>query len=398
MAESAVLDRPDFRALVGLLPPGWRERMRQMRLITDHPDTVLDDPDELMHLVMLHIGCDLPLRQTVRWVKEAGGPDCSHVTLHRKMRRLGPFLQETVAAMADERLDGGGDRWAGYELTALDGSVVVSPGPTSAGGRLHVALRLADLGVVGAQVTTTDEGETLRRFAWSAGQLVIGDRGYASPVGIGHVVAQGADVLVRVNRGSLPLVGEDGERIDLLSWVRSLGDRRPHHRTAIVRDRATDSEVPGRLVAVRLPADKVADAKRRVRREVGDDLEALEFAEWLLIFTTAPATRLADDRLVAAYRLRWQVELLFKRWKSLCHLDKLPNYRKDTLVSWLTGKLLLLLCTERLAQPASRGLSPPIDSTSKTANILDHVRAAAVETHLNHLAHHHRRACSHASA
>lgn len=398
MPEFAALDRPDFRALVGLLPLGWRERMRQMRLITDHPDTVLDDPDELMHLVLLHIGCDLPLRQTVRWVQQAGGPHCSHVTLHRKMRRLGPFLQEAVAAMADQRLDSRGERWAGYELTALDGSVVVSPGPTGGGGRLHVALRLADLGVVGAQVTATDEGETLRRFAWSAGQLVIGDRGYANPVGIGHVVSQGADVLVRVNRGSLPLVGEDGEPIDLLSWVRSLRDRRPHHRAAIVHDRATDSDIHGRLVAVRLPADKVAAAKHRVRREVGDDPDALEFSEWLLLFTTAPAKRLADTQLIEAYRLRWQVELLFKRWKSLCHLDKLPNYRKDTLVSWLTGKLLLLLCAERLAQPASRGLSPPIDSASRTSQVLDRVRAAAVETHFDHLAGDDRRACSHASA
>jgi hypothetical protein len=344
--------RIDFRRLVHALPEGWRDRMSAHGLIPTHPDTKLDEPEELMQLVLLHVGCDLPLRQTVRWHAESGGTDCSHVTLHRKMRRIGPFLREQVARMADERLGVDAERWAGYELTVLDGSVVVSPGPSGAGGRLHVALRVADLSVVGAQITCTDEGETLRRFAWSPNELVIADRGYANPGGIAHVVSEGADIIVRVNRGALPLFDETGERIDLLRWVRSLSGRRAAHRGASVH--SDDEEIRGRIVAQRIPADKVAKAKRRVRREVGPDAETLELAEWMIIFTTVPIVRLTDAQVIDAYRLRWQVELLFKRWKSLCHIDKLPNYRKDTLVSWLTGKLLLLLCAERIATPAPK--------------------------------------------
>jgi len=394
MPNSSATDQPDYRALLAVLPTGWRERMLQHRLITEHPDTKLDDPDDLMYLVLLHVGCDLPLRQTVRWVAEAGGVECSHVTLHRKMKRIGPLLQETVAQMADERLDIRSEQWAGYELVVLDGSVVVSPGPSSAGGRLHAALRLADLSVVGAQVTTTYEGETLRRFPWSKGQLVIGDRGYANPVGVAHVVAHEADLIVRVNRGALPLFDDDGERIDLLHWIRSLVGNRAHHRTATVGDETTE-KIHGRLVAKRLPADKIANAHNRVRREVGEDPEALELAEWMILFTTVPTRRLTDTEIIDAYRLRWQVELLFKRWKSLCHIDKLPNYRSDTLVSWLTGKLLLLLCAERMAMPATRGLPPPIHTALEAKFILDRARTTAVETHLDHLAHCHRSAHAH---
>lgn len=358
--------------------------MEACGLIPAHPDTKLDDPDELMQLVLLHVGCDLPLRQTVLWHAEAGGAICSHVTLHRKMRRIGPFFQEEVARMADQRASVDAEQWAGYELVVLDGSVVVSPGPSSEGGRLHVALRLADLSVVAAQVTTTEEGETLRRFSWSKGQLVIADRGYANPPGVAHVVSEGADIVVRINRGALPLFDEAGERIQLLSWARSLRGHVAHHRMVTVRNGG--EEITGRLIAKRLPADKVAEAQRRVRREVGPDPEALELAEWLLVFTTVPLQRLTDAQVIDAYRLRWQVELLFKRWKSLCHLDKLPNYRHDTLISWLTGKLLLLLCAERMATPASRGLSPPIHRLTAPALILDHARAAALETHLDHVA------------
>jgi hypothetical protein len=380
--STSLTNRPDLEALLAVLPTDWRERAQRHRLVIEHPDTRLADAETVMRFVMLHVGCDIPLRQTVRWIAEAGGPEVSHVSLHRKMRRIGPLLQELVGVMADGRAESRAEQWAGYEPIVVDGSVVVTPGPTSAGGRLHVALRLADLGVVGAAITTTSDGETLRRFPWSKDQLVIADRGYANPVGVAHVVNEHADLIVRVNRGALPLLDDEGERIDLLAWVRGLQGRRAQHRAAIVRH---GSEIRGRLVAARLPADKVDDARRRVRAEVGDDAEALELAEWMLLFTTVPAHRLTDAQIIRAYRLRWQVELLFKRWKSLCHIDKLPNYREDTLVSWLSAKILLLLCAERLASPANSRLSPPIHQANTTL-VLHRFRAAAVEAHLHPLA------------
>jgi hypothetical protein len=370
-------------------------------LISDHVNARLHEAEDLMHLILLHVGCDLPLRQSVHLMAEAGGVKCSHVTLHRKMRRVGPFLQELIATMADARDVADTETWAGYTPVVIDGSVVVSPGPSSAGGRLHAVLRIADLCVVGAQVTTTDEGETLRRFAWSPGQLIIADRGYANPVGIAHVAREGANILVRVNRGALPLYDPEDEQIDVLRWVRTLNGNGAHHRLAIVRNDHGD-DVRGRIIAKRLPADKVDAAKARVRKEVGDDPNALEMAPWLVVFTTAASDRLTDAQVIDLYRLRWQIELLFKRWKSLCDLDKLPNYRKDTLVAWLSAKLLLFLCAERKAALASGELSPPIHAHSSAdrrssgrrrsrataaSPVAHRFREATVEAHDDHLAH-----------
>ena len=77
--------------------------------------------------------------------------------------------------------------------------------------------------------------------------------------------------------------------------------------------------------------------------------EKLEAAEFVILFTTTPASSMSAERCVEAYRLRWQVELQFKRWKSPCHFDKLPNYRDDTMLAWVTAKLLLGLLLDRVA-------------------------------------------------
>ena len=82
-------------------------------------------------------------------------------------------------------------------------------------------------------------------------------------------------------------------------------------------------------------------------------------AAYVAVFTTAPATRLAAQQCLAIYRLRWQIELVFKRWKSLCHFDRLPNERSDTILSWLYGKLLLGLVLDKIAS-AVPTLSPPV--------------------------------------
>ena len=84
-------------------------------------------------------------------------------------------------------------------------------------------------------------------------------------------------------------------------------------------------------------------------------------ASYVVLFTTVPASRLSAVRCLEAYRLRWQVELLYKRWKSLGGLDQLPNERDDTILAWLYVKLILGMIVERIGSTAG-ALSPRCDS------------------------------------
>jgi hypothetical protein len=88
-----------------------------------------------------------------------------------------------------------------------------------------------------------------------------------------------------------------------------------------------------------------------LRREQGAELTAdsLAMAEFVVVFTTVHANELGFDQILELYRLRWQIELDFKRDKSTTGLDLLPNFLPETIESWIYAKLLLHQILRKLA-------------------------------------------------
>ena len=77
----------------------------------------------------------------------------------------------------------------------------------------------------------------------------------------------------------------------------------------------------------------------------------MEFARYVIVFTTFPAL-MSASQVLEWYRIRWQVELVFKRFKSLAQLGHLPKYDDESAKAWLYGKLLVALLVEKLIRHA----------------------------------------------
>lgn len=340
-------------------------------LETQYGEAKLTSASALLRLILLHAGANMPLRQTVSLVAESGGPEVSHVTLHKKMRLAATFLRDLVARLTRDGGDASPERWAGYEVVAVDASAFCGTRADTTDARVHLQLRLSDLEILDALMDDRSVGETFKHFTWRPGQLALGDRAYANPPGIASVVEQGADVLIRVNRGTLPMKTLDGKPLPLLDWLRGLKGHAPREQRVTIYSREHDREIEGRLIAVRLSSAEAEKARARVRRELGSKVTAveLEAAQYVGVFTTVPANRMPAAMCLDLYRLRWQVELQFKRWKSLCHFDRLPNYRDDTILSWLYAKLLLALIMHRIASGAS-ALFPPEEQENRQTVVL----------------------------
>jgi hypothetical protein len=364
-AIASIKSDKDWQALLSYLPEDYSRLAHEHHVLNPQwPNAKVTDAQTLLRFILLHVGADLPLRQTVAVIAEAGGPKVAPIWLHKRMRAAQPYLAALIERMvSDIERSATPERWAGYEMVCLDGSSVSGPGSDGTDLRMHAVLRLHDLRVRDVRVTPVTDGETLRNFMWAPGQLILVDRGYANAPGLAWAVDQGADVLVRVNRGALPLYVPSSssstpsdEPIDILRWCRGLGRDEAAERAAVAAVAVHGKgrkrrEVAGRLIGLRLPPLQAREARERVRREEGPSVtaEQLEAAAYIILFTTAPLDRLSAPRCTEAYRLRWQVELQFKRWKSICNFDRLPNYRDDTMLSWLTAKVLLGMLLDRVA-------------------------------------------------
>lgn len=332
---------------------------------TKFGNSKIRDADTLLRFILLHVGANLGLRQTVALMAEAGLPSLSPMRLHKKMCRAAPYLQALVSRLVNWADSTTPERWGGYVFTAVDATVVCGPGAVGTDARIHTKLRLADVCMTGVQVTDEHVGESFCRFDWQPGELAVGDRAYWTGPGVSHVVRAGADVLVRWRLKSLPLLAKNGDIVDVLAKVRRL-----KHGAVLDEDvvaRCDGGPIAGRLIAMRLPDDAAERARQRVRKEKGASAsaESLEAAGFVVLFTTALRDRLSAERCLEAYRVRWQIELQFKRWKSLCGFDLLPNQRDDTILAWLYAKVLLGALLDRMASIPTE-VSPPASSDLAT--------------------------------
>jgi len=377
----------DWKSLLAFLPKDYKslaDEYKQLR--TQYGNAKICDADTLLRFIFVHVGADLPLRQTVALIAEAGGPSLSPMRLHKKMRLAAPYLRALVERMVEWPTEGDPELWGGYFLTAVDATVACGPGATGTDARIHTKLRVADVSISAVEVTDETGGETFKRFTWERGELVLADRAYCSPSGVQHVLDGQADVLVRYRLGGIELFNASGCAIDVLAQVAHL--EVGAGLDLDVEAKLSSGKAPGRLIAYRLADDAVERARKKLRTEGSVSAPVMEAAKYVLLFTTALRGRLDAERCLQAYRMRWQIELQFKRWKSLCGFDVLPNYRDDTTLAWLYAKVLLGTLLDRMASIPTE-LSPPERYASVRHLASDVVRP--VEAHQHPLASAHRR-------
>jgi hypothetical protein len=89
-----------------------------------------------------------------------------------------------------------------------------------------------------------------------------------------------------------------------------------------------------------------ACSAKRVKKQMITRRGTLEFAKYVIVFTTRSSGATAD--VLRSYRIRWQIELVFKRPKSLAQLGHVPKHDDRSSRAWLDGKLLVTLLAQKL--------------------------------------------------
>lgn len=216
--------------------------------------------------------------------------------------------------------------------------------------RIHAAFDLPMERFGHFELTDEHGGEQVDRIPVIAGEIRIGDRVYLQPDRIAAVLAAGGDVVVRAGWRNARWLDQQGKPVDLAAELDRAKDRidRP-----IWIGRKKGRPLAMRLIAIRKPDAAVEAARRRVRQQARKtgytpSRQTLDAASWIIVVTSLRDDSFSTDDVLALYRLRWRIELGFKRLKSLVGLKTPPGIDERSARPWVLAHLLMILLLEPL--------------------------------------------------
>lgn len=345
----------DWSVVTAMLPADWQNKAKEMGAIRRLRGFA--SVDAVLRVMLIHLADGCSLRETAARARAGNLADVSDVALLKRLRGCGPWFQWMIQEMAANMSlsMAPSDFLADRRVRLIDGSVVCEPGATGSTWRVHYALNLRTLGCDEVHVTEASEGESLTRFSIHPNDVMMADRGFANRRGVRYVVAQGADAVLRMNLTNLPLEDPQGQTLALLPLLRTLTVGQAADWPAQMRDEA--GVITVRVCAYKKTQAQTLAAQEAIRREAAKKRrevkpETLEAAGYVIVVTTLMLPN--AETIMEFYRRRWQVELAFKRLKSLLQLGHLKKIDKEGAKAWLQGKLLVACLIETLILTAER--------------------------------------------
>lgn len=310
-------------------------------------------PAQLLQMVFFYAGLDKSVREvagemTLRLER------ITDSAVRERLEGCGPWLRELLTRLLSATELPVLPR--GWRLLAIDGSQVQAPGATGTDHRLHVSLDITQAQFTEVVVTDKHTSESLAHFTLGAGDLVLADRHYATASSIVEAVQRQVALVLRMSAQRLPLYQHDGSRWEAFTALETQAHDTVRSSAVEVRSERHRQAVDGYVHAYRLADEAANRARQRVRKRAqkkGQTPKAatLALAAWILVFTTVPPDMLSAQAIMALYRVRWQVELGIKRWKSLLDVDALRARAGSRLAEvWLHGKLLYAVMVEQRAR------------------------------------------------
>lgn len=347
----------DWNVLKSFFPGDWQETAATSNALKGLRKN--KSAENLLRTLLIHIACGYSLRETVVRAKKAQLADLSDVALLKRLRKSRDWLHTLCVSLFQER---------GFQVNTdsdiqfrlFDATNVKEPGKTGSLWRVHYSFVVPSMVCDFFKVTATNgtgTGEGFRHYPISTGDFIIADRGYSRATGIDYIVTNNAFLCVRVNTSSLPLLSSDGKNFQLLNKLKSK-EVAGEIASWPVWIPTLNGNVKGRLCALRKSEESIRLAHKKLKRNASQNgrklkEETLFFAQYVILFTTFPEDRFSAIDVLEWYRIRWQVELVFKRFKQIAHLGHLPKYDDDSAKAWLYGKLLTALLTEKIVAHAA---------------------------------------------
>lgn len=279
----------------------------------------VDSPSDLLRALLAFALCAPSGRQLGAWALLVGLADISEAAWRKRLgksrRWLGWLLGELLAVPpASANLVPPEIR----RILVVDGTTLAQHGAADDEWRLHASYDLLAGRWVQVAVTDHHSGEHLGHHAIQAGDLVVADRNYCSLANLARARRADAHLLVRYKLGACPPKTDQHQGLDVVAWLRAAGEG---IQEMLAWCWCEGVGYPVRLVACALPQEQADIAKRKLRtlgkaKGYTPSAEALFLAGWVVLLTSMITPAITAAELLRLYRARWQIEVVFKRFKQ----------------------------------------------------------------------------------
>lgn len=232
----------------------------------------------------------------------------------------------------------------GSSIRLPDALKMAWPGAgVSAAMKMHVRLEVSS-GQLGGPILVpareSDQTSPFQSEPLPAGALRIGDLGFFDLDQFAEDAHNDVFWLTRYKAKTV-LYDLEGKAINLLTWLPQQTDI-PFEKNVLL---GKSQRLACRLLVEKVPPPVAEQRRRKVReycrkKQTPVTSELLALADWTLILTNIPAALLSIPEAQVLLRVRWQIELLFKRWKSLFKIDEWNSTDVWRILTELFAKLL----------------------------------------------------------
>jgi hypothetical protein len=342
--------KTSFERLLSVMPEGWEGKAKELGALVRGRE--IKNALELLRLVFFYLTEGKSFSGTAALLALAGSCSISKKAVFTRFQKCGEWLRWLCERIYrnNEAITEAPEWLGGRKVYAVDASDEPVHGSDKADYRLHYAIGLFDLGMKEMALTATEQGEKASNFkSFGEQDLVIGERAYCSKQGIEYLLSRKSGYLFRFGTKRFHVYTLQGRKVNVLGYFKGLPPGGVGEKTLYY-------EYEGEYKSLRfcvLRKTKAAEGKgleslRKTRmRKYGDkELSKAQIAYNRYVILVTSITDAAPELLLDLYRQRWQIELVFKRLKSLFKYHEIPVHVEQSARAWFYGKLLLAALCE----------------------------------------------------
>ena len=344
-------NKTNVEELITRLPSGYEEACRTTNALVRKRE--IKSAQDLIRLIFMYLTGGYSQLEMSVIARSMGIAKISDVAFLKRFAKCQAWLKWIISQVAPMPIT----NYAipkfleGYTLIALDASDVIEKGKAKRIFRLHYAMDLIKMCAVSFKLTSQSIGETLLNFELKENWLILADRMYGTLTSIEHCIKAKSNFVLRLKHSAFKLYDKDGNELDLLEKLQDVTCDVAKNIEVYVK-LATLGMTKLRICAVRIPDNKLGAVTKRNKRKASKkqiviSANALVMSHFVVVITALPDIISASE-IVSLYRLRWQVEIYFKRLKSILDFGNIPISREDSIYTWLNGKLLISLLIEQM--------------------------------------------------